>query len=334
MHLPLFSWFCTFFVFLVFLFLFLSRNCCTLRSTAGLRLVGATAFSSIRRYQRALGHLSHLRGAVGRRLLSGSLADTIFDIHHLNLLVGHLGENLGGLDAGHLVDVALGKDQVDFFQAAVGRLRVEDVDDRNEDGVQRREEQIGTPVDTVNHDRGDHNDGEVEQPVAASRHGIGLRTGLGGRQFRRVQPGQRQPSGAKTGHVQEEPEDGAFLDGVAALGNQASKGNHHCNGLNKRTVEEQLAAANLLDEEPRESCKDGIDDHVDTSDQQRKVVLLTHRLLEQDRQIVDNRVASTQLLEDLRRRANEHAAEMLRRTAGEQVTELGILVCRAGPVLY
>lgn len=62
-------------------------------------------------------------------------------------------------------------------------------------------------------------------------------------------------------------------------------------------------------------------------------MLLAHGLLKQNRQIVDNGVASTQLLEDLRRRTNQHTTEVLRRAPREQITELDIFIRRARPVL-
>lgn len=89
----------------------------------------------------------------------------------VNLGVGQEGQLFGGVDISHVLHVALGEDDVDFFQRAVFGLGVEEPgtcqlrsvrgtrrgvnepDDREEAGVDGGEEEIRAPFDVRNHDR-------------------------------------------------------------------------------------------------------------------------------------------------------------------------------------
>lgn len=84
--------------------------------------------------------------------------------------------------------------------------------------------------------------------------------------------------------------------------------------------EEELAAAGSLDDEPGDGGEDGVDDHVDTAEEERHVGSLVDRLLEQDREVVDDGIAATDLLEQLGRRAKQATAEVLGLTTGQEVT--------------
>lgn len=250
--------------------------------------------------------------------------NAVLVIHHLDLFIREPGQFLGRPHVAHLLDIPLGEDEVDLLETAVRGLRVEEVDDGDEGGVQRREEQVRAPVDAGHHDRGDHDYGEVEEPVGAGGDGVRFRARLDGREFSRVQPGKGKPGGAEAGHVEEEAKDGALL-GALAVGDQTGKGDHHGDELDPRAVEKEVAAADLLDEEPGEGGENGVHDHVDTADEQSELVLFTQGVLEEHRQVVDHRVATTELLEDLRRRTNKHTPAVLRAATGQQVGELGLV---------
>lgn len=227
------------------------------------------------------------------------------------------------LDIADVLMVALGENNIDLLQTAVGSLRVEEPDEWQERCVHGREEQVGTPSNMLNHDRGDHNDSEVEQPVAASRDGVGLGTSLDRRDLGRVQPWQGQPSSTKKGHVKEQTKD-STLGTRRVSGDQASESNGHGRQLTECSSQEELATTDLLDEEPGERSEDGIDNHVDTTNQQRHVLGLMQRLLEQYGKIVDDRIATTELLEDLGRRTDQHTAEVLGSAVGQKVSERGL----------
>lgn len=121
-------------------------------------------------------------------------------------------------------------------------------------------------MDTSHHDGRDHHNCKVEQPVAAGGNGIGLGASLYRGEFGRIQPGQGKPGGSEAGHVEEKTEHGALFRFVA-FWNQTGKCDNHGNKLDPGTVEEEVTATYLLDEEPGERGKDGIDDHVDTTDE-------------------------------------------------------------------
>ena len=61
-------------------------------------------------------------------------------------------------------------------------------------------------------------------------------------------------------------------------------------------------------------------------------MVLTHILLEEYRQIINHSVATTQLLENLRGRANKHTTEMLGAATGKQVAEFGLFTSRTGTI--
>ena len=191
--------------------------------------------------------------------------DAILIIHSLDLIIRQPRELFSSPDISHILNITLGEDQVDFFQAAVGSLGVKEVNDGNEASIQGCEEQISTPVNTSHHYGRDHDNREVEQPVAAGGYGIGLGAGLNRGQFGRIQPGQRKPGGSEAGHVEEETEHGPLLD-LGSCWDQTGECDNHGNELDPGTVEEEVTATYLLNEEPGECSEDGVDDHVDTTD--------------------------------------------------------------------
>lgn len=241
----------------------------------------------------------------------------------LNLLVLQLRQLPRRTHVAHLLRVTLREDEVDLLEAPVGCLGVEQPDYRQEGRVHGGKEQIRPPADVLDHHRRDHHDGEVEQPVAAGRDGVGSGARLDGRDLGWVEPGQRQPGRAEEAHVQEQTHHGAGRTVLVAW-DQTHKYHRHGYQLPHRSPQEQLASPDPLDEEPREGREDGVHDHVDAANQQCHVVRLAQRLLQQHRQVVDNRVAAAQLLEDLRRGADEHAPEMLCPAGGEEVGHGGV----------
>lgn len=130
--------------------------------------------------------------------------------------------------------------------------------------------------------------------------------------------------GEQLTHVHEKSEY-STLSGLRVTGNQTTKDNDHSGALTPATSQEKLATTYLLDEEPGEGGKNSVADHVDTTDQKCKVVRLTNRLFKQNGKVVNDGVAARNLLEELGRRAHNHAAEVLRGTTGEEVLETGTL---------
>lgn len=84
------------------------------------------------------------------------------------------------------------------------------------------------------------------------------------------------------------------------------------------TPEEELAASDTLDEEPGGGGENGVNDHVDTSEQKRQVLGSTNGVTEEDREVVDDGVATRKLLHELRSSSEQHTAEMLSLTTSEE----------------
>lgn len=77
------------------------------------------------------------------------------------------------------------------------------------------------------------------------------------------------------------------------------------------TDEEQLSASCPLDDEPGNRCKDRVDDHVHTAEEERKFVCGADRGLEEDGEVVNHSITSLNLLHNLRARTKQHPSEML-----------------------
>ena len=204
-------------------------------------------------------------------------------------------------------------------------LGVEEVQDGEEASVDDGKEQVGSPANAVNHDGRDHDDEEVEEPVGARRDGVGLCASLDGADLGRVEPRERQPGRSKGGDVGEEA-DGGALCGAGGARDQAGKGQHHGEHLAGRAPEEELAASDTLDDEPRDGGKGGVDNHVDAAQQHGHVVSLADGVLEEDGEVVDDGVAAADLLHELGRGAEQHAAEVLRLAVGEEGLDGGALL--------
>lgn len=254
---------------------------------------------------------------VGHTVLGGLLFD---------FFLGKLGQLVGGTDVGDVLGVTLCEDDIDLFQSATGGFRVKEPDGRNEETVPGGEEEVSTPTNAVNHDRSDHDNSKVEEPVTAGGHGVGLRTGLDGRQLSGVEPRQRQPGGTEEAHVHEETENSTLGDlGITlshgGTGDQASEHDDHGGALSETATKEKLATTNFFDKEPREGSEDSVANHVNTTDQKSEIVALSNGLLKQDREIVNDSVATRNLLEELGRRTDNHTTEVLRRATSEKVAE-------------
>jgi len=123
--------------------------------------------------------------------------EAVLSSHGVNLSVGQEWHLLGGTDVGHLLQVSLGEDQVDFLQTALLGLGIEDVNDGQEAGVDNGEEEVRTPTNVGEHNGGDHDNEEIKEPVRDGGNGVGTTTSADGVDFGRVEPWERKPSGSK-----------------------------------------------------------------------------------------------------------------------------------------
>jgi hypothetical protein len=71
--------------------------------------------------------------------------EPVLSLHVLDTLLVEIGQLLRCFDIAHVLEETLGKDEIDFFQAALGCLGVVDVDKWQEAGVDNRKEKIGAP---------------------------------------------------------------------------------------------------------------------------------------------------------------------------------------------
>ncbi|KAJ8113151.1 hypothetical protein OPT61_g4648 [Boeremia exigua] len=260
--------------------------------------------------------------AAGARLLIGVL-HAVLAVVAGDLGLVHDRKLLRGQDVALVLEVALGEDEINLLERAAGSLRVQEVDDGEEDGIEDGEEQVGVGSDAVDEDGRNHDNEKVPEPVGDGRSSVGLRAGLDGVDLSGVQPRQRQPGSTEERDVCEQT-DGSALGSRSSVGEQAAEGQDHGQALSNGTDEEELAATDALNEEPGGGGEDGVDDHVDTTKEQGQVVGGVKSVLEQNGEVVDDSVATRKLLHHLRGGTQKHAAEMLRLAVGKDSGELGL----------
>lgn len=196
-------------------------------------------------------------------------------------------------------------------------LGVEKVQNREEACVGAGKEEIGSPTNLLVHDGNNHDNSKVEEPVGTGGNSVGLGTSLEGVDLGRVQPGERKPSGTERGNVGEETDSGT-LGGGLGTGEQTGKGQDHGEELANGSVEEKIAATNALNEEPGKGGKDTVDNHVDTTEKHSHVVGVDDLVLEENGEIVDDGVATSELLHELGSGTEHHATEVLCTATGEE----------------
>jgi hypothetical protein len=190
------------------------------------------------------------------------------------VLVVH--EGLLDRDGNHVEDICrLLEDEVHLFERPVSGLREEEVDGGEDEGVDHSEDDVGSVPNRLKCDRGDHDNHEVEDPVARGGEGVGRGADLEGDDFGGVsaicvsvvvnrnivrtewdkQPSHSQPSDGEE-CIEDEEEDGLCdagrgVDVVRVQGDvvvrdckSSHRQSHAC-----RTEEHERTAANLLDDE-------------------------------------------------------------------------------------
>ena len=202
----------------------------------------------------------------GARFLIGALIHAVLTVVARDFALVHGGKLLRGQNVALVLKIALGEDEIDLLKGATGGLRVQEVDDGEEEGVENSEEQVGVGADAIEQDGSDHHDKKVPEPVGDGGGSVGLSTGLDGVDLGGVQPGQRQPSGTEECNVGKET-DGGTLGGGRSAWKQASEGEDHGQELSNGADQEELAATDTLNKEPRSGGEDGVDDHVDTTEE-------------------------------------------------------------------
>jgi len=258
-----------------------------------------------------------------RRLDIIVTAEAILTSLLVNLMVLHRRKLLSRSDIALLLSVALGEDQINLLERATGSLRVEEVNDGEENGVHGSEEGVGAPAvgaSAMNHDGGDHDDEEVPEPVGDGRGGVSLRAGLERVDLSGVEPREGQPSGTEEGDVGEET-DSSTLGSRGGSGDESAEGEDHGQALADGSNEEELAATDTLNGEPRGCSEDGVDDHVDAAEEESQVVIGTDGLLEENGEVVDDSVATGELLHHLRRGTENETSEVLGLAASEESRE-------------
>ena len=138
-----------------------------------------------------------------------------------NLLETELGHG-GGNPERHLAfDMGFGVDDVDLFKLTAGSFNIEEEAEYQAEEVEKCEEEVNTPWTLASEQRREHDDGEVADPVGASRRSRTHSTGTEGVDLGRVDPGQRQESECEE-NDEEENTNGGTLGVVLVLVDQAN----------------------------------------------------------------------------------------------------------------
>lgn len=232
----------------------------------------------------------------------------------------HLRHSRGDSDGALALDVSLREDDIELLKRATSGFRVEEVDDRDEDGVHDGEKEVGSPTDGGDHGRRDLYDQEVEDPVGGGGDSIGASTGTEGGELGRVEPREFEPGGTEEDDEDEET-DGSANTSARGVGDEAAEDDDHGDTLADGSPQEHLTATSTLDEDEREKGRDSINGGVDTAENEGHGTSETDGGFKEDGAVVDNRITSTELLEHLGRGTDEHTTKMLALSARKNVLE-------------
>lgn len=234
-----------------------------------------------------------------------------------DLVARQCGHFIGDQGRSSTSQVCVSKDDVDFGQFSTCGFRVEDPDDREEDAIREGEEQEGVGTNGGGHGRQDLNDQKVEKPIAHGGDGVGLSSNGLRVQFGGVQPGKGEPRGTEERDEEVEPKRGT-LGRPLPIGQQASESDEHGDSLTDGTDQEHGSSTASFNEDERRDGEDGVDDGQDTTEDKRELSLEANLIFEENGGVVNDGVATTELLEDLGRGPNKHSSEVLLLAALEQ----------------
>ena len=116
-----------------------------------------------------------IRGSAARPSLANLLTVGRRDTQHLISLRRARKRQIaarGDLDGGYAFAVADGEDDVHVLERTPFALREEEVRDREDERVQAGEDDVRPPVDVLERRPDDHDDDEVEDPVARGRERV------------------------------------------------------------------------------------------------------------------------------------------------------------------
>lgn len=246
----------------------------------------------------------------------------------LLLHLGDLGDRelwqlVGDLVGPLLLDVGLGEDDVDFLELTTGGFSIEEPGEGETDEVDQSKEEVDTPARGVGEHRGEHDNGEVGDPVGAGGCRRGHGSSTEGVDLGRVDPGKRQSSEGEEADEQEDTDDGT-LGVLGTTSNQAAHGDDEGKALTGETDQEEVTATDLLDHEERGDGSERVDCGKDTAQHEGQLAGHTQVLLEQQGGIVDGSVATGELLEELARAADHHTLEFLSLAEGEESPPVGL----------
>ena len=104
-------------------------------------------------------------------------------------------------------------------------------------------------------------------------------------------PRQRQPRRPETSNVRKQAHRRALGRSLGAR-YETAEDQHHTQPLAHGAPEEEFAPSGPFDDEPADGGEDGVDDHVDAAEEEADGVALVDALLEEDGEVVDDRVAT------------------------------------------
>lgn len=115
---------------------------------------------------------------------------------------------------------------------------------------------------------------------------------------KRTYPWQRQPRRPETSNVGKQAHRRALGCSLGAR-YETAEYQYHTQTLTHGAPEKEFAPSGPFDDEPADGGEDGVDDHVDAAEEEADGVALVDALLEEDGEVVDDRVATCRELSQL-----------------------------------
>ena len=163
---------------------------------------------------------------------------------------------------------------------------------------------------------------EVPEPVLDGRSCVCLGASLQRVDFGGVEPWQGEPGSTEEGDVEEQSESSTRSSTSLLRRDKTGEGDDHRNHLSECADKEELTTTKALNEVPGSAGEDSVDNHVDATKQESHVVSGAKRGHAENREVVDDGIATRKLLHHLRRSTQDRTAAMLGPATSPQVAEL------------
>lgn len=218
---------------------------------------------------------------------------------------------------------ALPENHIHLLETAIRRLRVEEVDGRENGGVDDGEDDVRLVSNAGERHGRDHHDHEIPDPVPARGHRVRRRSDPQGDDLRRVQPCHAEPADGEEG-VEDEEEDRRCDARVGCPDGIRDGQDDHTPGHPRGPEQHQLPPAEPLDRKDGDPGGGEVFGPVAGGDEAREEIGEPHLPLQDGGDVVGDQIDPADLLEHLVDVREHDAVEVAVLGHGEEVAEVAL----------